>query len=146
MDPPRKVNQESGGFGVVPVLAVSELRSGKTAWRAVALRWTIERLDIVEDGKLSMSAPGPRGREDSFSGLGEAPLNIRFRPVGAQSRPFDKLRAPSEVEGLRPIPRARPAFAKATARQARSRPYDGGKSDSAAENESALGRGDRLVQ
>ena len=51
--------------------------------------------------------------------------------VGAQTCPFDgfdkltasRLRVPSWVEGLRPLPRARPAFAKPSARQARWRPY-----------------------
>ena len=37
--------------------------------------------------------------------------------------PVRQAQGPERVEGLRPLSRARPAFAKAAARQARSRPY-----------------------
>ena len=106
-------------------------------------------------------------RADSFFSW-----NVRFPAAGAQACPFDGfnrltasrlrmtlggvgwVRAPEHVEGLRPSPRARPAFAKATARQARPHPCGGGgatllasrapRHGGVAENESGLGSCGRI--
>jgi len=63
-----------------------------------------------------------KGGDQSQDRSGSFPAGTARSPVvGAQTCPFDRLRAPSVSRGCATF-RARPAFAKAAARQARSRP------------------------
>jgi len=53
-----KVDTNSGSFDVLCFLLVFEHHRGDLTQRAVAPRWVIKRLDIIEDGKLGVAAAG----------------------------------------------------------------------------------------